>query len=51
MSQTPGKKDNDEAKLSPKGQRKISNVMLAGVLVVIAAVLIFVISSAVLNGA
>lgn len=51
MSSTPGKKDNDDAGLSPKGQKKFSNVMIGGVLVLILAVVIFVVASAILNGA
>lgn len=50
MSQTPGKKDNDDAGLSPKGQKKFSTLAIGGILVLIAAVMIFVVASAILNG-
>lgn len=48
---TPENNDQDDHALSPKKQRKVSNIMIGGVLAVIAAVLIFVIASAFLNGA
>lgn len=50
MSQTPEKKDNDDAGLSPKGQKKFSYVAIGGILFLIAAVMIFVVASAILNG-
>lgn len=52
MSHTPGEKDNnqDDHALSPKGQKKVSNLMIAGIVAVIAAVLIFVVVSAFING-
>ncbi|WP_323959605.1 hypothetical protein [Arthrobacter sp. JZ12] len=50
MSQSPDHKHNDDHSLSPKGQRKVSNLMITGIVVVIAAVLIFVVASAIMNG-
>jgi hypothetical protein len=52
MSQTPDKQDHDDDHaLSPKGQKKVSNIMIAGIALVVAAILIFVVVSAFLNGA
>ncbi|GAB3536172.1 hypothetical protein GCM10027403_16000 [Arthrobacter tecti] len=50
MSQMPDKdKHDDDATLSPKGRAKYRSLMIAGILVVIAAVMIFVVVSAFLN--
>lgn len=49
MSQAPDNKDHDDDGLSPQGQKKVSNLMIGGILLVIAVVVIFVVASAFLN--
>lgn len=52
MNKTPDKQHSSEdGELTPKGQKKVSYVMMGGIAVVILAVVIFVVASAILNGA
>jgi hypothetical protein len=52
MNETPDKEHSvEDGALTPKGQRKFSNLMIGGVVVLILAVLIFVVVSVFLNGA
>lgn len=52
MNETPdGQHSLEDGELTPKGQKKHRNLMMAGIAVVIAVVLIFVVASAFLNGA
>ncbi|WP_309070520.1 hypothetical protein [Arthrobacter sp.] len=51
MNETPDKQPSiDDGELTPKGQKKVSYVMMAGIAVVILGFVIFVVASAVLNG-
>lgn len=52
MNETPDKQEStDDGALTPKGQKKVNYLMMGGIAVVILAVVVFVVATAVLNGA